>query len=426
MKFIMLSGGSGKRLWPLSNDQRSKQFIKILKSTTGQLESMVQRVWRQLNEAQIQDDVYIATSASQVDILKSQLSLKQSHIVVEPERRDTFPAIALAASYLRSVEKIDVNETIAVMPVDPYVEISYFEKIKQLDILLKQKESTLSLIGIKPTFPSEKYGYILPSITSTGIILDEVNSFKEKPSQDLANQFIKKGAMWNSGVFGFKLGTLLEHIEALGFSTDYGTLLENYTDLPKISFDYEFVEKATDISYLRYEGSWKDLGTWNVLSEEMGSSKVGDHIAVIDSDQTNVINNLEIPIAVLGVDNAMIVASPDGLLVSSKKDSPKVKELSSNFLDQPRYVEQSWGNTTTIQEDKEVSVKTVKLVDGESIDILVDAPKQLIILSGYGKLVTEDDYVDLTTESIIKFSPNKIVKITSGSNLKFLVVTKKS
>jgi len=115
---VLLSGGSGKRLWPLSNDSRSKQFLKVLEDPNGLRESMLQRVWRQLQNAGLEQRTYITTSKAQVDILQSQLGY-EAKLIVEPERRDTFPAIALAATYLYSMKGIGLQETVVVLPVDP-------------------------------------------------------------------------------------------------------------------------------------------------------------------------------------------------------------------------------------------------------------------------------------------------------------------
>ncbi len=133
MKLVLLSGGSGKRLWPLSNDSRSKQFLRVLEDAEGKSESMVQRVWRQLQNTGLGDDAYLATNRSQVEMIISQLG-GDAPLIVEPERRDTFPAIALAAAYMYDVESLPLNTVITVLPVDPYVDEAFFQKIKQLEV----------------------------------------------------------------------------------------------------------------------------------------------------------------------------------------------------------------------------------------------------------------------------------------------------
>ena len=162
MQIILLSGGSGKRLWPLSNNTRSKQFIKLLTAPDGSKESMVQRVVRQLRETGICDSITVATSQSQRDIIINQLG-EEIPVVTEPERRDTFPAIALASSYLAYKRKCSTDEIIIVMPCDPYTETGYFETIRRIADAVKNNVAELVLMGINPTYPSAKYGYVVPA-----------------------------------------------------------------------------------------------------------------------------------------------------------------------------------------------------------------------------------------------------------------------
>ena len=238
MNIILLSGGSGKRLWPLSNDVRSKQFIKIFKKEDGLYESMVQRVYRQIKTVDTDASVVVATSKSQVSSIHNQLG-DDVGICVEPCRRDTFPAIALACSYLKDVQKIDINEPVVVCPVDPYVEDDYFKALQDLSTEAVNSSSNLVLMGIEPTYPSEKYGYIIPSDKEK---VSKVLSFKEKPTKEVAEEYIKKGALWNGGVFAFKLKYVLEKAHELIDFTDYDDLFSKYDSLTKISFDYAVVE----------------------------------------------------------------------------------------------------------------------------------------------------------------------------------------
>lgn len=152
MNIILLSGGSGKRLWPLSNDIRSKQFIKIFKTADG-YESMVQRVYRQITEVDKDASVTIATSKTQVSAIHNQLG-DSVGVCVEPCRRDTFPAIALATAYLHDVKGVGLDEAVVVCPVDPYVNNDYFAALKDLSDLAEKGSANLSLMGIEPTYPS--------------------------------------------------------------------------------------------------------------------------------------------------------------------------------------------------------------------------------------------------------------------------------
>lgn len=239
MNIILLSGGSGQRLWPLSNEIRSKQFIKIFHTEDGRLESMVQRVYRQIHEVDPDAKVTIATSKTQVSSIYSQLG-QEVGICIEPCRRDTFPAIALAAAYLKDVQGVAENEAIVICPVDPYVEKDYFEALQDLCKRAGESDANLVLMGIEPTYPSEKYGYIIPE---TAKQLSRVTMFREKPTKEVAQDYIAQGALWNGGVFALRLGYVLKRAHELIDFTDYEDLFQKYDTLQKISFDYAVVEK---------------------------------------------------------------------------------------------------------------------------------------------------------------------------------------
>ena len=217
MNIVLLSGGSGKRLWPLSNDIRSKQFIKIFKNADGSHNSMLQRVYEQIKSVDSEATITIATSKSQVSSISNQLADNVS-ISVEPCRRDTFPAIALAACYLHDVLHVPANEVVVVSPIDPYVDNSYFAAFEKLAELAQQPENNLVLMGIEPTYPSEKYGYIIPEGKEA---ISIVSMFKEKPDAKTAEEYIKQGALWNGGVFAFKLQYLLDKAHELIEFDDY-------------------------------------------------------------------------------------------------------------------------------------------------------------------------------------------------------------
>lgn len=336
MNIVLLSGGSGKRLWPLSNDVRSKQFLKLLSDGKGNYESMVQRVYRQISEAGIDGDIVVATSESQVESIRGQLQ-NDVDIVVEPERRNTFPAIVLAASYLESRKKMDPEETVIVLPVDPYVDVEYFETFKRMDQRVQQGDADIVLMGIAPSYPSGKYGYILPGEGG------KVTGFKEKPDETTAAGLIERGALWNGGVFAFKLKYLMGIADKYLKSRDFSYVVNHYAQLKKDSFDYEVVEKTDSLAVVPYGGSWKDIGTWNTLTEEMDEASIGDVIMGEECENTHVINELSIPLVALGTKDLVIAAGPDGILVSDKHKSSYIKPYVENLDNRPMYEEKRWG-----------------------------------------------------------------------------------
>ena len=297
---------------------------------------MIQRMYRMIMEVDQNAEITIATSEKQTTSIRSQLG-ESVGISIEPCRRDTFPAIALATAYLHDVKGVDADDVVVVCPVDPYVESDYFAMLAKLSEQAAKGEANLVLMGIEPTYPSEKYGYIIPASTDS---VAKVDTFKEKPDTATAEKYIAQGALWNGGVFAYKLKYVLDIAEKLLSSSDYRYLFDNYSSLTKISFDYAVVEKEERIQVMRFAGQWKDLGTWNTLTEAMSDEVAGKAVAV-DCTNTHVINELQIPLIALGVDDLAIAATPDGILVTDKKKSDKLKD---HVVDQRPMVEKRvWG-----------------------------------------------------------------------------------
>lgn len=336
MNIILLSGGSGTRLWPLSNEVRSKQFLKVFTKEDGSRESMTQRMYRMIKQVSPNAMITIATSENQIPQIQAQLG-EQVKISVEPSRRDTFLAIALATAYLKK-NGVKDSEAVVVCPVDSYVEKDYFECLQLLsDEAKKPDAANLTLMGIEPTYPSEKYGYILPTTKET---IASVSTFKEKPSEEKAREYISDGALWNGGVFAFKLSYLLKiSAEILG-TDDYDTMLERYDSLPKISFDYAVVEKENSINVIRFQGTWKDLGTWNTLTEAM-SENVSGNATAEQCQNTHIINETNLPLIALGIKNTVIAVTPDGILVTDKQMASKLKDYVESA--RPMYERRGWG-----------------------------------------------------------------------------------
>lgn len=387
MNIILLSGGSGQRLWPLSNNVRSKQFIKVLQGENGQLESMVQRVYRQITTVDAEAQVTIATGKKQVSMILNQLENKVN-VCVEPERRDTFPAICLAASYLHDVKNVAETEPVIVCPVDPYVEDSYFEALKRLSELAAEGNANMSLLGIEPTYPSEKYGYIIPESKEE---VSAVSTFKEKPDEETAKKYLEQGALWNGGVFAFRLSYLLEKAHELLDFKDYEDLYAHYGEQKKISFDYAVVEQEKSIQVLRYQGSWKDLGTWNTFTEAMGSKAVGNVTLNDTCEDTHVVNELNIPILCMGCKSMVIAASGDGILVSDKEQSAQIKPYVDKLAGQAMYAEKSWGSFTVLDvQDDSMTIK-VELLPGHSLHYHSHEHRDEVwtVMSGMGSVIID-------------------------------------
>lgn len=364
MNIVLLSGGSGKRLWPLSNDIRSKQFIKLFKREDGTYESMVQRVYRQICAVDKDANITIATSKAQVSSIHNQLGNKVC-ICVEPARRDTFPAIALASIFLYEKEHVGEDEVVIICPVDPYADDCYFSALDKLGKLAENSNTNLTLMGIEPSYPSEKYGYIIPECKDE---VSGVKTFKEKPDLETAKRYLKEGALWNGGVFAFRLGYMLERAhELIEFST-YQDLYDKYGKLEKISFDYAVVEKELSIQVMRFSSEWKDLGTWNTLTEEMAECVIGKGMMDETCENTNIINELNIPVLCMGLKDIIVSASGEGILVSTKEKSSHIKPFVDTFDQRVMFAEKSWGSFTIIDVEKDSLVVKVILNAGHSMN----------------------------------------------------------
>lgn len=426
MHIVLLSGGSGKRLWPLSNDIRSKQFIPFFRQSDGTRQSMAQRVCGQVRRAISDAEITIATSKAQVSALRSQLG-DRVDICVEPCRRDTFPAIALVSAYLHDVKGVGHDEAVAVCPVDPYVEDTYFASVGRLAQLASDGAAVLMLMGIEPTYPSEKYGYILPQDKGD---VSRVLSFREKPNEAAAKEYIAQGALWNSGVFAYRLGYVLERAQTLLGCSDYETLFSTYDRIEKISFDYAVVEREKNIGVLRYAGAWKDLGTWNTLTEIMEEPTLGDVTVDDRCCGTHVVNELDVPILVMGGQNLIVAASPEGILVADKAASSYMKPYVEQISQPVMFAEKSWGSFRIIDVEEESLTIKVTLNAGHGMNYHSHAHRREIwtVVSGCGTVrldgaerpVVAGDVIDIPVGMKHKISARErmvVIEVQVGSSI---------
>ncbi|MCR5595618.1 MAG: cupin domain-containing protein [Lachnospiraceae bacterium] len=405
MNIVLLSGGSGKRLWPLSNDIRSKQFIKIFKTPDGSYESMVQRMYGKIRMIDPDAVVTIATSKSQVSSIHNQIGTDVG-ISVEPCRRDTFPAIALASSYLHHVQGVGEDEPVIVCPIDPYVEDDYFKTLSKLSDHVASSDANLSLMGIEPTYPSEKYGYVIPKTRSE---FSPVSSFKEKPDEQTAKEYIEQGALWNAGVFGFKLGYMLRKTEEILGTSDYKTLFDTYETLTKISFDYAVGEKEPLIDVLRFSGEWKDLGTWNTLTEAMDDTVIGQGILNDSCENVNILNELDMPVLAMGLKDVIIAASPEGILVSDLHESSYIKPYVDSLSSPVMFAEKSWGEFRVIDVGDSSLTIRVTLNAGHEMNYHSHEYRDEIwnIISGEGAVLMNGE--------VKKVGPGDVISIPAGA-----------
>lgn len=306
---------------------------------------------------------------------------------------------------------------------------SFFEKVKELENVLLDSNADLALVGVRPTYPSSKYGYIVPKEAVDGDRYFTVNHFTEKPSEEKAETLIDMNALWNCGVFAFKLKYIIDILLEKGLPLHYDELAMRYKDLPKISFDYEVVEKANHIVALPYDGYWKDLGTWNTLTEEMATAQIGKGVLSDDSINTHLINELDIPVTVIGVKNIVVAASPDGILVADKASSPRIKELISGFDQPPMYEERIWGWSRVLDYAKyddgnEMVTKRICIHEGKNSSYHYHNLRDEVwtIVRGEGELALDDYITRVKAGDIIHLPAGKKHGIKAFSELEFVEI----
>ena len=405
MNTILLSGGSGKRLWPLSNEVRSKQFLKIFRRPDGAQESMLQRMFRIINDVDESASVTIAASRDQVPLVHIQLNGKVS-ISAEPCRMDTFPAISLATAYLHDVLGKQEDDVVAVCPVDQYVEEDYFRLLKKMVDYAGTSDANLVLMGIEPDEPSEKYGYLIPASDTE---ISDVIFFREKPDLKTAESYIRQGALWNGGVFVYRLKYVLDIVRNMIGTDTYEEISRRYESFPKLSFDYAVAEKEQRVKVMRFSGKWKDLGTWNALTEAM-STPVSGNAVVVDCDNTHVVNELRMPLIAIGLNNLAVAATPDGILVTEKSFSHRLKDYVAS--QRPMYERREWGEYRVLDCGSQENgngflTKHLTIIAGKSLPCQKHSMRTEIwtVAEGTGKLFLDGKTSFLSGGSVAYISP---------------------
>ncbi len=387
MNIILLSGGSGKKLWPLSNDVRSKQFIKLFKNSRNEQESMIQRVYRQIMEIDAEVDVTVATSKSQASTVISQLGHRVG-ISVEPDRRDTFPAIILALEYLKDVKNVSLDESIVVCPVDLYADDSFFESFLDLAESASDNSDGITLLGTVPKEASTRYGYIVPQSKDK---LSAVSSFVEKPNAFTAARMIENGALWNAGVVSFRLGHVLEIAHSMLDYQGYDDLFSRYPQMPSVSFDRAVLEKEKGLKVLACDSRIRDLGTWAAITEMMPDAVIGKAVLSSSCRNVNVINDMDIPVLAIDLKDLVISASQQGILVTSKTESIDISPFVDHIGQTVMFAEKSWGSLKVLDVSDESMTIKLYIHAGKrmSYHSHEHRDEMWMIVSGEGKTVVD-------------------------------------
>lgn len=428
INLILLSGGSGRRLWPLSNDTRSKQFLPLLKAPDGHMESMIQRVARQIRENGLADRFTVATNMAQLDILNNQLG-DSVDIVTEPARRKTFPAIALSSAWLALEKQVAPDETVVVMPCDAYADKEYFEAVKRMVAAVEHQVADWVLMGVHPDHPSARYGYVMHADRPLCDGAYAVTRFVEKPSLDEAAELIDEGALWHGGVFAFRLRRMMTLLAEYIPTDSFDAVKRHFAELPEINFDYEVVERSSSVAVVPHDGAWLDLGSWRALTQELPVQCTGNVRMGEGCTDTHVVNELGIPVLCSGISGAVVACSPDGILVSSKEASEDVKSLVTDLSVRPMYEERRWGSYRVIDAvtygDGYMSLtKSLTINAGRSISYQLHRHRDEVwtFVDGRGVLVLDGERRSVKRGDVVYIRKGQLHAVMAEEDLQFIEV----
>lgn len=343
---VIIAGGSGTRLWPLSTSKYPKHLLKLLGDRT-----LLQTAYDRASK--ISDNIYIVTESSHSDYVKSQLSeLPDSSFIIEPGRRGTAHCIALALDYIS--RRHDNDEPIAFIHSDHHVnDIGGFSNSFKKASKVSKDFNRIVLIGIKPTYPATGFGYIKRDIDNDGILDDvyDVSMFKEKPDYDTALQYIESGDyLWNCGYFVGSVNVFVDEMKK-----NSPVLYDNFNKISSIKnindseydetylnfdnqvIDVALIEKTKNLSVVSAGFDWMDIGSFKdlhdvVSKDESGNYLSGQNIHTIEVENVYIRNeDSDRPVAVIGLDNVVVVNTPDGILISRKDISHKTGEIAKKI-----------------------------------------------------------------------------------------------
>ncbi|WP_186431535.1 mannose-1-phosphate guanylyltransferase [Clostridium sp. BSD9I1] len=344
---LIMAGGKGTRFWPLSTEEKPKQFLKLLSEDT-----MIQMTVKRLEKLMPIERIFVVTAKQYVSLVKDQLpSLPKRNIIVEPVGKNTAPCIALSAFI---IDKYYKDATIAVLPSDHLIpnEDKFRETLKSGYEFVKNQEDAIVTLGMKPDRPETGYGYIkcIDKVCDvSGFEIRSVEQFVEKPNLERAEHYLKQGNyLWNGGMFIWKTSTVLkltnEYLNntynvlseiATTSEEEFDAVLEEkYPEVDSVSVDYGIMENAKNIYVIPSDFGWDDVGTWYALEryrekDENNNICVGD-VKQIDSTNNIVVGNNK-PIIITGMKDVFVVESDDVIFIGKKENIENIKEIRSKF-----------------------------------------------------------------------------------------------
>jgi mannose-1-phosphate guanylyltransferase/mannose-6-phosphate isomerase len=423
MKALVLAGGSGTRLWPLSRKNYPKQFLK-LNSDRSLLQQTVERLLRVYSP---EDIVVMTNNKYKFHVLSDMNALSDSkhlppvsNMILEPAGRNTAPAIALGIKYCLERLGCKEDEVLFICPSDHIIRpVDKFAGYIRLSEEIAQKGQIVTF-GIKPTRPETGYGYIKagkPVSLQAGrpdSRYFKVEKFTEKPDVKRAREYVSEGNyFWNSGMFAFSIGTMKKefgkHAPGIKKMLDmsFDELISNFRDMPDISIDYAVAEKSNKIAILPLDLYWNDIGSWDSLydvvdKDEMGNVRMGDTIS-IDTKDTLVISSKRL-ISTIGIEDCLIIDTDDAVLVAKKGETQKVREIVNKLKTDNRKealehltTYRPWGSYTVLEEGERYKIKRIVVNPGErlSLQMHYHRSEHWVVVRGAAKVTIGDKDVHI-------------------------------
>lgn len=415
MKAIILAGGSGERLWPLSRKNYPKQFLKL----NGDKSLLQQTAERLLSVVSAEDIVVLTNNAYKFHVLSDLNSLPAFHhqrlnsqIILEPASRNTAPAIALGVKYCMERLGCKEDEVVFLSPSDHIIRPA--ERFVEYMTLANEaaRQGHIVTFGIKPDKPETGYGYIKfrrQQSTGIGQKYFKVEKFTEKPDIETAQHYVREGMyLWNSGMFTFCIGTVLEEMRRFApeiremMDLSFEDMLSGFKQMPNISIDYAVMEKSDRVVVLPFDLYWNDIGSWDSLYDIMdkdgnGNVKKGD-VMTIDTRESLILGNKR-HIATIGLENCLIVETDDAILVAKKGEAQKVKDIVNKLKENARIEAEEhvityrpWGSYTILEKGPRYKIKRIVVNPNEKLSLQMHyhRSEHWVVIKGSAKVTIGD------------------------------------